>query len=143
MTQHVSHHTVTPPLTRIAQCSCGQVNLICHGEPIRTAICHCFACQKRTGSVFGVQARFYRTQVSYSGELTEYTRMSDSGQQVSYSFCPRCGTTMLLALSIAPEHLVIPVGIFDQHDLPQPSFSVYEQHKQGWVKFDCQIEQAQ
>lgn len=143
MTQYESNHTVNALHTRIAQCSCGQVNLICQGEPVRTAICHCFECQKRTGSVFGVQARFNKTHVSYSGDLTEYTRISDSGHQVTYSFCPRCGTTMLLALSAAPDFLVIPVGVFDQHDLPQPSFSVYEQHKQGWVKFDCQIESFQ
>ncbi|EGU48481.1 hypothetical protein VII00023_18184 [Vibrio ichthyoenteri ATCC 700023] len=143
MTHHSLHHTVNPLPTRIAQCSCGQVNLICHGDPVRTAICHCFECQKRTGSVFGVQARFHRSQINHSGELTEYSRISDSGHQVTYSFCPRCGTTMLLALSSAPEDFVVPVGVFNQQDLPQPSFSIYEQHKQGWVKFDCQIEQIQ
>lgn len=125
---------------RMADCSCGQVNLVCHGEPIRTAICHCFECQKRTGSVFGVQARFLKEQVSFSGEMIEYTRISDSGNQVTYSFCPRCSTTMLLKLQAAPEFLVVPVGVFQQQDLPTPSCSVYEQRKQGWVRFECQME---
>ncbi|WP_114766821.1 GFA family protein [Vibrio rhodolitus] len=126
---------------RTAECSCGQVSLICKGEPIRTAICHCFACQKRTGSVFGVQARFSREQVSYTGDVVEYSRIADSGNQVNYAFCPACGTTVMLTLSALPEFTVIPVGLFTSRDLPQPSFSVYEQHKQAWVKFDCQIEQ--
>ena len=126
---------------RTAECGCGQVNIICRGEPVRTAICHCFACQKRTGSVFGVQARFTREQVSYNGELTEYSRISDSGNHVNYSFCPSCGTTVMLTLSLYPEFTIIPVGIFASQDLPQPSFSVYEQHKHNWVKFDCQVEQ--
>ncbi|RTZ18198.1 aldehyde-activating protein [Vibrio aquaticus] len=125
---------------RMADCSCGQVNLVCRGEPIRTSVCHCFECQKRTGSVFGVQARFEASQVSFSGEMVQYTRISDSGNEVTYSFCPRCSTTMLLKLQAAPESLVIPVGVFNEHDLPSPSFSVYEERKSGWVKFDCQIE---
>jgi len=125
---------------RIADCSCGQVNLVCRGEPARTSLCHCFECQKRTGSVFGVQARFGAEQVSYSGDMTEYTRLADSGAEVTYSFCPRCSTTMLMRLSALPDMLVIPVGVFNQLDFAPPSFSVYEERKQGWVQFDCQIE---
>ena len=125
---------------RNAECSCGQVNIVCRGEPIRTAICHCFECQKRTGSVFGVQARFHKDQVSYFGDMIEYSRIADSGNEVRYSFCPKCGTTMLLNLAALPDYLVVPVGVFNQQDLPQPSFSVYEQRQHGWVKFDCQIE---
>ncbi|ROV60221.1 aldehyde-activating protein [Vibrio ponticus] len=125
---------------RTAECSCGQVSLICKGEPIRTTICHCFACQKRTGSVFGVQARFNKSQVSYSGDVVEFSRIGDSGNQVHYSFCPACGTTVMLTLSALSDFIVIPVGIFTNQELPQPSFSVYEQNKQSWLKFDCQIE---
>ncbi|GAB2647041.1 GFA family protein [Vibrio panuliri] len=124
---------------RTAECSCGQVSLICKGEPIRTAICHCFACQKRTGSVFGVQARFTKSQVTYSGDVVEYTRLGDSGNQVSYSFCPACGSTMMLTLSALPDFVVIPIGVFNSQDLPQPSFAVYEEHKHSWLKFACQV----
>jgi len=37
------------------------------GEPIRVSICHCLACQRRTGSVFGAQARFPQEAVTVSG----------------------------------------------------------------------------
>ena len=50
--------------TREAQCSCGQLRLTCEGEPVRISICHCLDCQRRTGSVFGTQARFPRGQVT-------------------------------------------------------------------------------
>lgn len=126
--------------TRVAECSCGQVSLICRGEPERTAVCHCFECKKRTGSVFGVQARFARTQVSYSGEMVEYTRITDSGNQVTYHFCPCCSATMLMRLTAAPDVLVIPAGVFNVQDLPSPAFSVYEERMESWVKFDCQVE---
>ncbi|MGF1697091.1 GFA family protein [Vibrio kyushuensis] len=124
----------------MADCSCGLVNLVCRGEPVRSAICHCFECQKRTGSVFGVQVRFLTDQVSYNGELTQYSRIADSGNQVTYHFCPRCSTTMLIKLSASPDSVVVPIGIFSDHEFPPPSFSIYEQRKHGWVKFDSQIE---
>src|SRR5271165_6507415 len=41
-----------------AACSCGQLRLICQGDPVRVSMCHCFECQRRTGSTFGVQAWF-------------------------------------------------------------------------------------
>ena len=132
-----------PQKIRMADCSCGQVNLVCRGEPLRTSVCHCFECQKRTGSVFGVQARYSKQQISFSGDVVEYTRLSESGNEVTYSFCPRCSTTMMLHLSAAPEFIVIPIGVFQEQDLPTPSFSVYEERKHGWVKFDCQMEHYQ
>ncbi|WP_117233168.1 GFA family protein [Vibrio maerlii] len=125
---------------RTAECKCHKVALVCQGEPLRTAVCHCFECQKRTGSIFGVQARFAKEQVSLNGETTQFTRIADSGHQVTYSFCPCCGTTMLMQLSAAPDALVVPVGLFKESDFPIPSFSIYEENKQGWVTFDCQIE---
>jgi hypothetical protein len=53
--------------TRKAACSCGQLRLIADGDPIRVSICHCHECQRRTGSVFGVQARFDAEQLRTEG----------------------------------------------------------------------------
>jgi len=50
---------------RTASCSCGQLFAVASGEPVRISICHCLACQRRTGSVFGSQARFGRATVHY------------------------------------------------------------------------------
>jgi hypothetical protein len=38
---------------RRASCVCGNFTVDVSGPPVRVAICHCFACQQRTGSVFG------------------------------------------------------------------------------------------
>ena len=43
--------------TRHARCSCGQLEAETTAEPLRVSVCHCHACQLRTGSVFGAQAR--------------------------------------------------------------------------------------
>jgi hypothetical protein len=58
-------------------------------------MCHCLACQQRTGSVFGVQARFSEDQVRIEGRSTEYVRLSDEeGEERMSDFCPECGGTV-------------------------------------------------
>ncbi|WP_436144268.1 GFA family protein [Duganella sp. LjRoot269] len=37
--------------SRIASYSCGQPSIEVQGEPRDVGVCHCFACQRRTGSV--------------------------------------------------------------------------------------------
>jgi hypothetical protein len=41
-----------------ASCSCGRLTLVARGDPIRVSMCRCLACQRRTGSTCGAQARF-------------------------------------------------------------------------------------
>jgi hypothetical protein len=53
---------------RRAACSCGQLHLAIEGEPVRISVCHCFECQRRTGSVLSNQARFPREQVTIAGK---------------------------------------------------------------------------
>jgi hypothetical protein len=36
--------------SRDAACSCGQLRLTADGDPVRISMCHCLACQRRTGS---------------------------------------------------------------------------------------------
>jgi len=54
-------------MTRKAALSCKQLHLSCGGEPVRVSLCHCQACQQRTGSAFGVQMRFPRERVRIEG----------------------------------------------------------------------------
>src|SRR5262245_50442720 len=97
---------------RLASCSCGQLTAQVAGEPVRVSICHCLACQRRTGSVFGEQARFRREDVSLAGESTQYVRVGDEGTRATFHFCPRCGATVYWEMEAFKEYLAIPVGAF-------------------------------
>ena len=81
-------------VTRDAACSCGQLHLTAAGDPVRISICHCFACQRRTGSAFAMQARFPSSHVRVFGRSTEYIRNSDEGEKRTFRFCPDCGATV-------------------------------------------------
>lgn len=118
---------------RLASCSCGQLTALVTGDPVRISICHCLACQRRTGSVFGQQARFPRENVSLSGLSTPYVRVGDEGTSVTFHFCPHCGATVYYELEGLEAFLAIPVGAFADPTFPAPNVSVYEERMHSWV----------
>lgn len=126
---------------RIASCSCGQLRVTVNAEPVRVSVCHCLACQRRTGSVFGAQARFPRAAVEISGTSTEYVRTGDAGSRVSFNFCPTCGATVYYSVAdYDVDNIAIPVGAFADPSFPAPSFSVYEERMHAWVGLPPNIE---
>jgi len=118
---------------RPASCSCGQLTARVEGEPVRVSICHCLACQRRTGSVFGQQARFHREHVSLSGTSSEYVRVGDEGSRTRFDFCPNCGSTVYYEPEGLGEYLAIAVGAFADPGFPAPRVSVYESRMHSWV----------
>jgi hypothetical protein len=118
---------------RLASCSCGQLRVACDGDPVRISICHCLACQKRTGSVFAAQARFPRDRVTIQGIATPWTRLGDSGDPATFQFCPVCGSTVYWELTGAPGFLAVAVGAFADPAFPPPHVSVYEERQHPWA----------
>jgi hypothetical protein len=126
--------------TRTASCSCGQLTAQVTGDPVRISVCHCLACQRRTGSVFGAQARFPKSAVSISGTSTEFVRIGDAGGQATFRFCPTCGATVYYTLSGKEDVVAIPVGAFADPSFPSPNFSVYEDRMHEWIHMPDGIE---
>ena len=79
--------------SRTASCSCGQLRIQVEGEPQGVGLCHCLACQQRTGSVFAALASF-SAPFKVFGTATEYIRIGGQGARFRFRFCPVCGTTV-------------------------------------------------
>ena len=126
--------------TRTASCSCGQLCAEVHGAPLRVSVCHCLACQKRTGSIFGEQARFAYAGFKVTGESTEYVRVGDEGTKFIYRFCPVCGATVYYTAVGREDIVAIPVGALADPAFPAPSVSVYEGRKHSWLQLPPEIE---
>lgn len=118
---------------RLASCSCGRLTARVVGDPVRVSICHCLACQRRTGSVFGEQARFPRENVTTQGVSTTFSRTGDEGGRATFHFCPHCGATVFYVADGLEAYVTIPVGAFADPDFPPPQVSVYEARMHGWV----------
>lgn len=121
-------------ITRTATCRCGGLRATCRGEPVRVSVCHCLACQQRSGSAFAAQARWAAEDVEVTGEAKIWERMADSGHRVTYRFCPVCGSTVAYAIEGWPGVVAIPYGAFAGTDMPAPAFSVYEDRRHDWVE---------
>jgi len=135
-----SLHTLAVMQDRVAACSCGQLSAIVTADPISVSVCHCLACQRRTGSVFGSQARFLRESVKIVGQGTNFTRTGDSGGRAMFTFCPTCGATVYYVIEGREESIIIPVGAFAESAFPPPTFSVYEERMHSWVAMPRDIE---
>lgn len=130
----MTEREATPMTEREATCSCGQLRLVTTGEPVRVSICHCLACQRRTGSSYGYQARFPADRVRISGESREYVRRSDEeNEERRMRFCPECGSTVYWGIEDGDGFVAIAVGAFADPEFPAPTVSVWEERKHGWV----------
>jgi len=96
-------------------------------------MCHCLACQRRTGSAFGIQARFPADRVRIEGTSTEYVRVSDDGEARKFHFCPACGSTVYYLLPVQPDLIAVPIGAYADPEFPPPRISVYEARRHPWV----------
>jgi hypothetical protein len=97
-------------------------------------MCHCLACQRRTGSVFGVQAWYPREQMEpVRGTAKQYIRQADSGRRVTFSFCPECGGTVFWSAERRPELIAVAVGTFADPGFEKPGLSVWERRRHPWT----------
>jgi hypothetical protein len=112
---------------REASCSCGQLTLTAEGDPIRISMCHCLACQRRTGSAFGIQARFPADRVRVTGRYAEYVRISDEGEERTH------GATVFWPVVAVPDAIAVPIGAFADPAFPPPTVSVYGSRRHPWV----------
>ena len=106
-------------------CVCGAVRYRVTRAPIRTNVCHCTFCQRRTGSAFGFIAYFRQEDVEITrGVLKSYEHRSDeSDRWLRMGFCPTCGTTLTLTVELLPGALGVAGGTFDE-----PSWLKIERH---------------
>ncbi len=120
--------------TRTASCYCGQLRIEVQGEPRGVGICHCLACQQRTGSVFAALAGFAAPYKVF-GTATEFVRTGDHGSRFRFRFCPICGSTVFHTEEGYEQSSVsVAVGAFADPSFPPPQDSVYSHRKHAWVQ---------
>jgi hypothetical protein len=121
-------------MKRVASCSCGQLRITCEGEPLRTSICHCLDCQKRTGSAFAIQARFRDDQVTIEGRSTPFVRIGDDGGRITFQFCPTCGSSVYYRATYIEGGIAVAIGAFADPGFPAPRIEVYEHRRHPWTR---------
>ncbi|HUJ61833.1 MAG TPA: GFA family protein [Kofleriaceae bacterium] len=118
---------------RTATCSCGQLAIEVQGEPLGVGVCHCLACQRRTGSVFAALAAF-AAPFTVRGRASEYVRTGDHGARFTFRFCPICGTTVYHTEAGVDGRVSVAIGAFADPSFPAPRASVYDCRRHAWVQ---------
>ena len=119
--------------TRTASCTCCQLRIEVQGEPRGVGICHCLACQQRTGSVFAALASF-AAPYKVTGTATEYIRTGDQGARFIFRFCPVCGTNLFHTEEGEAGGVGVAVGAFADPSFPAPKLSIYDCRRHPWVQ---------
>lgn len=121
--------------TREATCHCGQLRLEVDGEPFAVALCSCDACQRRTGSAFGLQAGFRADQVRIEGRASRFSRVSEETDRREhvFHFCPECGSTVYHLEPVEPDQVVVSVGCFADPTFTPPASSGYDSRRHPWI----------
>jgi hypothetical protein len=78
--------------------------------------------------------------VEIEGASTSFERVAESGNRITFHFCPRCGATVFYRLEGLPEAIAIPVGAFADPQFPAPWVSVYEVSRYPWVTLPDGVE---
>ena len=126
--------------TRIATCACGAISAAADGEPDVVSLCHCLACQRRTGSPFGVGVYFKREAVKLAGAPKAFVReIAGTNRKVTNSFCPNCGGTVYWTADLRPQHIGIALGSFADPSFKRPTRVVWAQHSHPWIAFPSDI----
>ena len=121
-------------MERHASCHCGKLVLCCTGEPAKVSLCHCFDCQRRTGSLFSVAAFFPRDKVAVvSGSAKAFDRPSASGFDVVFHFCPECGSSLWWEPARLPHLTGVAAGAFEDPGFPMPEQAVWAEHRHVWL----------
>src|SRR5262245_3010749 len=109
---------------RHARRTCGRLSIAIDGAPKEVCVCNCFACQKYTGSAFGVSTYWPKSAIKeIKGDSIMYRRISEAGRWIHKHFCRTCGDTIYWYVEFDLDAVGIPVGVFDEPLSLRPSIS--------------------
>jgi len=117
-------------------CQCGQVTYRLFEPPKKVVACHCKECQKLSTSPFSVTALIAADAIEFQGELKEWSRVADSGNQNNAMFCPHCGNRVYHYNPAESETIKLklkPTNLSD-YSIFKPSAHVWVSEKQNWYQ---------
>lgn len=119
-------------------CACGKVRYEVRREPMTVHCCHCYWCQRETGSAFVLNAMLEAEEVVLtSGEPVIINTPSASGKGQKIARCPDCKVALWSHYAGAGTAVkFLRVGTLDTPDAFPPEIHVFTASKQDWVVID-------
>ena len=114
---------------------CGAVNYHFSGEPIAARVCWCKDCQ-HIASNGTVNAIVNTDSLTINGELSGFTSVAASGNQIHRRFCTTCGSHLFANSSARPQFTVVRIGTLDEPSSISPTMNIWIQSAPAWACFD-------
>jgi hypothetical protein len=116
-------------------CTCRQLRYRLLTKPMFVHCCHCYWCQRETGSAFVLNALIEADRVqTLSGEVKAVDTPTQSGKGQKISRCPTCDIAVWSNYAGAGETIrFVRVGTLDEPWRLPPDIHIYTASKQPWV----------
>lgn len=116
-------------------CLCGNVRFKVTGPPNKVGTCHCRMCQKWTGSVYAVGARFPESAFQMTkGEMGVY-----KSEIMERGFCTKCGSPFIywyLVKEMSAGNVWISLGNLDEPGQYKPTYHYAVESEMAWIHDD-------
>ncbi len=118
-------------------CLCGAIRYSAAVEPIGARMCWCRDCQYIASGSATVNVLFPDDAVEFSGEVSLFVRVADSGNTVHRGFCPTCGA-QIYSRTVQPKGAPIRIraGTLDNPELCAPSAVIWADSAPSWAPMD-------
>jgi hypothetical protein len=121
-------------MPKTATCACGALKITVTDAAPQVHACSCLDCQKRTGSSFSYTAFYPEAEiVSIEGGRKTWERSTQSGGTHEDFFCPDCGGSVFVKLSVLPGIVGINVGCFADPYFTHPEKLYWSSRRHGWI----------
>lgn len=130
-------------MTITGGCLCKAVRYSISAEPLVTRVCWCRVCQFIGAGSATVNCCFPSAALTVSGELSDYSRVADSGNVAHRRFCPVCGTHLFSASEARPHLVFVRAGTLDDPEIAQPAMTIWTSSAPSWACFDERLPQVE
>ena len=121
-------------------CLCGSIRYTASAEPVFMAVCHCKDCQRATGSAFEAVIGIPAASLTVQGTPKVFTVKGQSAKDVHRSFCPDCGSTLMLHLDARQGLVLLTTGPLDDPSAFKPTVQIFCDSAQPWVQLGGEMQ---
>ena len=122
------------------RCNCGAVSAELSGEPIAVRRCWCRQCQKLASGSATTNAMFATEDLALSGQVATWDYVAASGNILTQTFCPNCGSPVMAQSSARPQFRTMRVGFLDEPHGLKPQVAIWLSEKPAWAVEDETLE---
>ncbi|KAJ5182674.1 hypothetical protein N7492_000290 [Penicillium capsulatum] len=114
-------------------CACNHIRYTTSSLPESLVNCHCTECRKQAGAPYQAWIAFPADSMEWEHQPTIWK----SSESASRGFCPRCGSTLTMALKNHPTMIAVTAGSVDDEVssiVPFPESHIFLREKAPWFQ---------